>query len=94
MTEARQRVAQVALPVPMPQCFDYLPPKGHELPPIGSRVLVGFGPRRLVGLVLGHTDSTTEPRKLKPIDQVLDEALIDEDLLVMHDWAYRNIVLL
>lgn len=89
MTEARQRVAQVALPVPMPQCFDYLPPKGHELPPIGSRVLVGFGPRRLVGLVLGHTDSTTEPRKLKPIDQVLDEALIDEDLLVMHDWAAR-----
>lgn len=46
---------QVALPVPLPQWFDYAPPPGE--PPhagmIGRRVRVPFGARELVGVVAG-----------------------------------------
>lgn len=73
----------------MPQTFDYLPPKGGVIPPIGSRVLVPFGARQLIGLVLGHSPSQAPSTKLKAIQSVLDESLIDEDLLAMHEWACR-----
>jgi len=83
------RVAQVALPVPLPQAFDYLPPSEQALPPVGSRVLVPFGRRQLVGVVLNHGPTTTPLKKLKAIDKVLDEALLGEDVLALHAWASR-----
>ena len=83
------RVAQVALAVPLPQWFDYLPPADAPLPAVGSRVLVPFGRRRLVGLVLGHGPTTAPIEKLKPIEEVLDEALLGEDVLALHAWASR-----
>ena len=86
MSEA---VAQVAVSVPLPKTFDYLPPKNEALPPIGSRVQVPFGRRALVGLVLGHTEPTTPKDKLKRIEAVLDVSLIDHELLAMHAWASR-----
>ena len=89
MSEQPNWVAQIAVPVPMPQTFDYAAPTDQPLPPVGSRVLVPFGARQLVGLVLGHGDSQTPPKKLKAIKAVLDESLIDEDLLAMHRWACR-----
>ncbi len=87
MSQSGQAVAQVALPVPLPQCFDYLPPISQALPPVGSRVLVPFGRRSLVGLVLGHGESQTPADKLKAIKSVLDEGLIGPDLLALHAWA-------
>ena len=49
------RTLQVALPVPLPQLFDYLPPGGSDIPEavIGRRVAVPFGPRELIGVVVG-----------------------------------------
>ncbi|WP_140726469.1 primosomal protein N' [Pseudomonas sp. Hp2] len=49
------RTLQVALPVPLPQLFDYLPPSGTAVPDdaIGRRVGVPFGPRELAGVVVG-----------------------------------------
>ncbi len=46
---------RVALPVPLPQLFDYLPPEGTHAQEsdIGRRVRVPFGPRELVGMVAG-----------------------------------------
>lgn len=82
-------VAQIALSVPLPTTFDYLPMAQQALPPIGSRVLVPFGRRQLVGLVLGHGIPTTPVDKLKRIAAILDEHLIDADLLAMHAWASR-----
>lgn len=89
MSQSGQAVAQIALPVPLPQCFDYLPVPGHALPPVGSRVLVPFGRRRLVGLALGHGESQTPANKLKAIEVVLDDGLIGPDLLALHAWASR-----
>jgi len=83
------RVAQVALSVPLPQTFDYLPPLDGPLPAVGSRVLVPFGRRKMVGLVLAHAKPSLDPNKLKPIHSLLDDRLIDEDLLAMHAWASR-----
>jgi len=42
-------VLQVALPVPLPRLFDYLPPAGHAASPgdVGKRVGVVFGNRAL-----------------------------------------------
>ncbi len=81
-------VARVAVPVPLPQPFDYLAPAHGNLPPPGSRVLVPFGPRRLVGLVLGHAE-VAESESLKHIERVLDVALIDSDLLELLRRARR-----
>ncbi|KUF23619.1 primosomal protein N' [Xanthomonas phaseoli] len=46
---------RVALPVPLPQLFDYLPPTDAPLTDparVGCRVRVPFGPRELVGVVV------------------------------------------
>ena len=80
--------ARVAVPVPLPQLFDYLAPGGGDLPPPGSRVLVPFGPRRLIGLVLGYGEAS-HSESLKCIQEVLDDALIDPQLLELLSRARR-----
>ncbi|HBP68060.1 MAG TPA: hypothetical protein DD717_07530, partial [Alcanivorax sp.] len=52
-----ESIIQVALPVPLPGCFDYRLPAGSPTPPRGARVQVPFGRRTLVGLVHGHQPS-------------------------------------
>ena len=49
-------VLRVALPVPLPRLFDYLPPPGMaaEAVAVGQRVRVPFGPREACGLAVGH----------------------------------------
>ena len=79
---------RVAVPAPLPILFDYLPVPGQALPPQGSRVRVGFGQRRLIGLVMGHGQCESSEH-LKPIEQVLDEALVDRHLLELIGWAQR-----
>ena len=54
-------VLKVAVNVPLSRAFDYLPPAGTPCPAVGSRVLVPFGRRRQVGLVLAHADSSDLP---------------------------------
>jgi primosomal protein N' (replication factor Y) len=86
------RFFQVALPVPLPQLFDYLPPADGPLPAIGSRVLVPFGRRRVVGVVVGETDQSDVPSdRLLPVLQALDDgcALLDEGLLRLLQWCWN-----
>ena len=47
---------RVALPVPLPRLFDYLPPPGIEASAVavGARLRVPFGQREVCGLVVGH----------------------------------------
>lgn len=47
---------RVALPVPLPRLFDYLPPPGIEASAVavGARLQVPFGQREVCGLVVGH----------------------------------------
>ncbi|HLI17039.1 MAG TPA: primosomal protein N', partial [Rhodanobacteraceae bacterium] len=85
MAAARQSdhpdlIARVALPVPLPQTFDYLS-AGFPVYP-GCRVRVPFGRTRRTGVVI---DTSAEPdlvvERIKPIEAVLDaEPLFDNEL--------------
>jgi primosomal protein N' (replication factor Y) len=85
-----ERVCRVALPAPLHQLFDYLPPTDAAAPTVGARVRVPFGPRRqAVGLVLEIAEKSRLPRaRLKRIADVLDpEPLLPEKLLSLLRWA-------
>ena len=83
---------QVALPVPLPQLFDYLAPPGGPLPSVGSRVVVPFGRRKLLGVVTGHSGQSEVPAaRLLPVTAVLDdnEPLFDPALLALLRWCWQ-----
>jgi len=66
------RVLRVALEVPVAKLFDYL---GDESTPTGARVVVPFGARERVGVVVEKTDaSRMSGAKLKSVARVLDDA--------------------
>jgi primosomal protein N' (replication factor Y) len=81
-------VLRVALPVPLPRLFDYLPPATGRAAP-GSRVLVPFGRGRAVGVVVDAPgDSAVAPARLKRALRVLDDApLLDAELMATLAWA-------
>ncbi|MFV0574638.1 MAG: primosomal protein N' [Vibrio sp.] len=65
-------IAQVALPVPLDKCFDYLIPN-YLFPVIGGRVSVPFGRQTLIGVVVRIVDHSDFPiDQLKPIKACLD----------------------
>ena len=67
-------VLKVAVNVPLSREFDYLPPVDSPLPAVGCRVVVPFGSRQQVGLVLGHSSASTLPTdKLRRCSTALDE---------------------
>ena len=71
----QQPVLKVAINVPLSRQFDYLPPGSGPAPAPGCRVLVQFGPRSQVGMVLSHAnESALAPAKIRRCSSVLDEA--------------------
>lgn len=75
-------VLRVALPVPLPTLFDYLPPAaGHA--DVGSRVLVPFGKGKAVGVVVETAaEAAVGQTRLKRVLRVLDDApLLDAELM-------------
>lgn len=84
-------LVSVALPVPLPRHFDYLPPTDGTLPAIGSRVRVPFGQRELTGVVIGHTTADpTLQADWRPLSAVLDEhPLLPGELLASLRWLAR-----
>ena len=84
-------VIVVAVPAPLRQLFDYLPPAGWEapLPAPGTRVKVPFGRRQLVGVVLGaRAASAVGAGRLRRVAAVLDaEPLLGPRDLELLRWA-------
>jgi primosomal protein N' (replication factor Y) len=84
-------ILKVAVNVPLSREFDYLPPqrgqspfaqKGSD-PVVGCRVLVPFGRRQQVGMVVGYAGTSDVPAgKLKRCSEMLDDKalLSDADL--------------
>jgi len=71
---------QVAIPSPLRQTFTYVNDSGTDL--IGKRVLVEFGRRKLVGVVISTSDIPDGEYKLKNILETLDEtALFSEEAI-------------
>jgi len=66
-------ILKVAVNVPLSRLFDYLPPADGPCPQPGARVLVPFGRRRQVGLVVAHADDSDVPRsKIRRVSDTLD----------------------
>lgn len=86
-------VVQIAIPSPLYQHFDYLPPRDLNLTKndfkFGQRVLVPFGNRKAVGFILGIAAcSTVETTKLKYIEKILDaEPLWSASMLELLRWT-------
>ncbi|WP_036303958.1 replication restart helicase PriA [Methylotenera sp. L2L1] len=74
-------ILKIALDVPLARLFDYLSADQHV--EIGQRVLVPFGRRNQIGIVIDHTDSSEFAiEKLKPITQAfVEEAPLDAEVL-------------
>ena len=75
-------ILKIALDVPLDRLFDYL--SGGASAQIGQRVLVPFGRRSQIGIVMGFAETSEFPiEKLKPVTQVFaDELPIDTETLM------------
>ncbi|MEX2132414.1 MAG: primosomal protein N' [Pseudohongiellaceae bacterium] len=89
-------VLRLAIPSPLRRIFDYWPPAGSNsndweaLTP-GMRLLVPFGKRRVVGVLLEiETSSEIDQRKIRCAISVLDEKpLFSNALMQVFLWAAR-----
>ena len=81
-------VLRVALPVPLPTLFDYLPAESGRAE-AGSRVLVPFGRGKAVGVVTAtDVESSVGGNRLKRVLRVLDDApLLDTELMKTLAWS-------
>jgi primosomal protein N' (replication factor Y) (superfamily II helicase) len=73
-------ILNIALDVPLNRTFDYL--SGDFVARIGSRVIVPFAGRNLVGVVVGLSDSSDFPvEKLKSVSHVFDDVVFNVESL-------------
>jgi primosomal protein N' (replication factor Y) len=84
-------IFEVAVPSPLYRSFDYRAPgtSGHHLPVPGTRLLVPFGQRRVVGILLAIKQGSDLPAgKLKQVLEILDtEPVLGSDLMKLLGWA-------
>jgi len=82
---------RVALPVPLPQLFDYTLPPGPEADPAmtGRRVRVPFGSRELIGVVAG-IGAVEDPSGLRAALEWIDaQPLLEGELWRSLQWLAR-----
>jgi len=85
------RIAQVLLPLPLPEAFDYLEPEGMALG-VGDVVLAPLGPREVAGVVVGLREAAGVNRPLKALISRCDLPTLPAGLLGFIDWAARYAV--
>ena len=68
------QIVRIALDVPLPTLFDYTVADGIAVA-AGQRVIVPFGRRQVVGVVMECVASTdVSPERIKPVQQVLQDS--------------------
>ena len=78
----------VAVNAPVRHGYDYLPPARGPMPPPGVRVMVPFGHRKQMGVVLEVRPQPVGGIELKRVSAVLDEApVIEPAVLELMTWA-------
>ncbi|MCX7564522.1 primosomal protein N' [Xanthomonadaceae bacterium XH05] len=89
MSASPPPVWRIALPLPLPRLFDYLPPIGASCPAAGARVRVPFGQRTLVGFFIEEGTAAVDGVALKRVDAVLDPdaSPFDTALWLSLHWA-------
>ncbi len=85
------RILRVAVPVPLPRLFDYLPADDGEVVQVGSRVRVPFGSREVVGVVVElPAIADIDTSSLKPALQIIDDQpLFAGELFESLQWLGR-----
>ncbi len=81
------RYCDVSLPVPLDRPFTYAVPDtmSHRIQ-AGCRVLVPFGTRRLIGMVIGVHDGDSEAANREALRLVDEEPVLDSSLLGLGAW--------
>ena len=82
------KVASVLIPLPVPEAFDYAVPEALAVAR-GDQVAVPLGPRLIRGVVAEVFETTGSNRKLKAVEQVLDDPRLPERTLDFVEWAAR-----
>ncbi len=91
-------IAEVIVDVsayPVDRPFDYvIPDEWSELIEKGCRVKVPFGPRNVLGFVVGIKDETDVPLdKMKSIAEILDiESVLTDEMLKMAKWLKNQTI--
>jgi primosomal protein N' (replication factor Y) (superfamily II helicase) len=83
-------ILRIALDTPLRRVFDYLPLDDQSVPPpLGVRVSVPFGRRKLIGvLVSAASESTIASAKLRRVLEILDAApIFDAATFELLKWA-------
>lgn len=92
------KFAQVIVDVsayPVDRPFDYIIPEDwEELIDLGCRVKVPFGPRNVLGFVVGITSQSDVPiEKMKSVAEVLDiESILTEEMLNLAKWMKHQTI--
>jgi primosomal protein N' (replication factor Y) (superfamily II helicase) len=91
----QERRVEVALPVPVYQTFTYSVPAGlDDRVRAGSRVVVQFRNRDIVGIVQGETEGKELKRKPRTIKSVPDDApAVDARMLELCEWIAEYYVI-
>ena len=81
-------ILRVALPVPLPRLFAYLPPPGVDaaLVAVGARLRVPFGQREVCGLVVGHGQADPGVELRAALDAPDAAPLLRGELLASLRW--------
>jgi primosomal protein N' (replication factor Y) len=88
---AVSRIAQILIPRPLPEPFDYAEPE-HMALALGQIVAVPLGPRTIAGVVVGLRDAVGGNRPLKPVADILDEPSLPARTIEFIEWAARYAV--
>lgn len=88
--QSQPKIAEVALPVPLYQSFDFLLPDSKQIP-VGARIQVPFGRRQLIGIVTNIKSQSQLPiSKLKNVEKCLDSSpIFSDDLWQTLLWMQR-----
>jgi len=82
------KVASVLIPLPVPEAFDYEVPEALDLAR-GDQVAVPLGPRLMRGVVAEVRETTGSNRRLKAVEQRLDDPRLPERTVDFVEWAAR-----
>jgi primosomal protein N' (replication factor Y) len=86
--QAIHQYVKVAVDVPLARTFDYLAEQA-TVADIGRRVMVSFGHRRQLGVIVDLVQTSTVPLgKLKPVDEILhDMPALSADLMALFQFC-------
>lgn len=80
------RVAEVLIPLPLPEPYDYAEPEGLQLSP-GDIVRAPLGPRSVTGVVIGVRDVAGINRPLRTLDGRVEAPPLPPSTLAFVQWA-------